>query len=623
VTIAWGSWVYNGGNGMRVGLDVSWTAGDGGAIVNSTVNAAATVLVYTENEYTYADNGEVLTYSGGSISGSTTYNNTDGPTVVNLRSTQSYVYTYGSTEYGSSPGNRTFAATVSNTYNGVSPTESVVSAIPLRPWAAPVAPSNVHSNRVSDTSQSTTWTNNRSASAPWGDVAVQRDDAANGVWNNIVGTTGGAATSYTDSPTIANYAYRYRVRSESDAGVSAWVQGDLLYTTPAAPSGVVRSGSNGANQIITWTNNVSSYIASQGLVERSDGGAAFVQIAVVGNGVSSYTDTYPASRPSITFVYRVRCRTNGGVQGTLYSSYSAVTSSTSGNVAPNAPTLASPANNSTIDLAALQTFAWTISDPNAGDSQSKFDLRARIIGAATWTTYTVTTPHQYNQFASNQFAAGNWEWQVRTYDALGLVGPYSGSDFFTAANVPGVPSITSPVSGATVDNVATLSWSVPDQTDYQVRKVADSSGVADTSTVYFDTGDVIVASDRSLQLDFPVNNRWEHIQLRVMASGLWSSWADSRNYVSWQPPLAPTVILTTDGTAANLTVTITNPPPTGGAPDASYNDIYISSSVDPEFRAATLVSANGAWVWWFPAARRVYTVRVVAVAGNGTTASST
>lgn len=293
-----------------------------------------------------------------------------------------------------------------------------------------------------------------------------------------------------------------------------------------------------------------------------------------------------------------------------------------GNIAPNAPTLNSPATGTTVDRAVTQRFAWTSSDPDAGDSQSKFDLRYKIVGAGSWTTtVSQTTPNSFWDAVGGTFALGDYEWQARTYDALGKDGPWSPSSFFTAADAPAGATITAPINGATISTAtATLAWSAPTQTHYQYRRMDDVAGAAGT-TVYYDSGEITDAVTRSLTVAYPVNNRTEHTQVRIKKDGLWSEWADNRNPVSWTPPMAPTIVATTDPSTATIRVAITNPTPTGGAPVTSYNDVYVSSPLDPEDRLATLVPPNSTWVWRMPSAVRPYTIRAVAVGANGTVMS--
>lgn len=123
----YGTWEYSGGNGMRVGMStVTWSA-----VTSASTTVTATVEIYTENQFSYSDS-QTLTY-GGSISGTTNYTNNQGAGLDTLRATKTYTYTYGASEYGTSPGTATFTAAVSNAYNGVTPTHSVTSAIPARP----------------------------------------------------------------------------------------------------------------------------------------------------------------------------------------------------------------------------------------------------------------------------------------------------------------------------------------------------------------------------------------------------------------------------------------------------------------------------------------------------------
>lgn len=126
------------------------------------------------------------------------------------------------------------------------------------------------------------------------------------------------------------------------------------------------------------------------------------------------------------------------------------------NIAPNAPTLRSPVGGVAIDRAVTQRFTWTPSDPDAFDTQSKYDLRYRLVGAATYTTVTSTTPNAFHDFAPGTLLAGDHEWNARTDDSQGVVGPYSASGFFTAADMPPGPTITAPINNGTVSADPTL-----------------------------------------------------------------------------------------------------------------------------------------------------------------------
>jgi hypothetical protein len=285
------------------------------------------------------------------------------------------------------------------------------------------------------------------------------------------------------------------------------------------------------------------------------------------------------------------------------------------NTAPNAPILTAPAANAIIDRNSVQRFDWDFSDPDPGDSQSKYDLRYRLIGDA-WTTVTDTTPTTFRDFAAATFADGDYEWQVLTYDAQGVAGSWSGSSFFTAADAPAAPTITAPTSGATVSSSETVTWSTPNQDAYQVQ-------VLDGSTVVSDTGQVTSSTTRSITQEFPTNNVARTIQVRVRYGGLWSQWYTISVTVSFTPPETPVVTLAPDAATGSMTVSIVNPAPGAGVPATSYNDVYIDDG-DGEERKATMLAPNTAWTYWTPRSGRDYdgSVSVTAVGDNGTAASS-
>lgn len=291
------------------------------------------------------------------------------------------------------------------------------------------------------------------------------------------------------------------------------------------------------------------------------------------------------------------------------------------NEAPYAPTLVSPVGSVVIDRAVGQRFDWDFADPNVGDSQSKFDLDYRLVGAGSWTTVTTITPTTHHDFAPGFFAAGNYEWRVRTYDALGVVGPYSSTAFFTAANTPAPPTITFPANGATISqSFENFQWSTPDQEAFQVRKVADAAGAPDTGTVYYDSG-TVVSGARFHVLTFPTNSRTEHLQVRVRNLGLWSTWSSILVNVNYTTPAVPTLVLTPVPAQGYMQVAITNPAPTGGQPALSHNDLYRNDEQEDGgtyVRIATGLPANYVYKDYTARSTFQHNYQVVAVGVNDT-----
>lgn len=295
------------------------------------------------------------------------------------------------------------------------------------------------------------------------------------------------------------------------------------------------------------------------------------------------------------------------------------------NTAPNASGSLSPSSSVVIDLAILQRLGWVFSDADVGDSQSKFDLQYRIVGAPAWTTITETTPNNFYDMPAGTFIAGNYEWQVRTYDSLGVVGPFTASSFFSAATAPSTLSVTAPTSGATVSASATFTWSTPSQTSYEVRRCRDIAGVIDTATIYSDTGEIIDVPTRSVTLSFDTNNRNEWLQVRVKSGGPWSDWVGIRVLVSYTQPGPGTVTVVADDAAGSLSITTAAAAVGGGEPTPISIDLYIREVGTSGYgqRVAASIFPTGVWVWFTPAHGVAYEVRSLTTADNGTQRWST
>jgi hypothetical protein len=290
------------------------------------------------------------------------------------------------------------------------------------------------------------------------------------------------------------------------------------------------------------------------------------------------------------------------------------------NTAPNAPTLTAPISSVTVDYANIQRFSWIFSDPDVGDSQSQFDLQYRIIGAGSWTTVSATTPNNFYDLPAATLTANNYEWQVRTYDSIGVVGPWSASSFFTAATAPSTLSITAPASGATVSAAPTLIWSTPSQTSYQIQRVRDIAGTPDLTTIYSDTGEIIASAVRSVALAMDTNNRYEWIRIRIKSAGLWSSWVSIRVLVSYTQPSPGTITAAGDDSTGSLLITTTAAAVGGGEPTPIFVDIYVRVAGTTGFgnRIATNQFPTGIFRWYAPISGVTYEVRSLTTADNGT-----
>ncbi len=249
-------------------------------------------------------------------------------------------------------------------------------------------------------------------------------------------------------------------------------------------------------------------------------------------------------------------------------------------------------------------------------------MRYRLAGpGGAWTDVTGITSNTFYDAPGSTFSVAGFEWQVRTYDALGAVGPFAASEFFNAGDVPATPTITTPAVNATVSVTAAVVWSAPTQASYQVRTVGDLAGAPDTATVYSNTGEVISVPVRTVTANFPINNRFEHVQVRIKLANLWSVWATARVLASYTSPSPGVVTVSGETLTASLLVTLVAAAVGPGEPTPVTVDVYIreiDQSGYGDLRAVGL-APTGEWRWWTPASGVEYAIRSLTHADNDAT----
>lgn len=255
MAIVWGSWRYGGSgstaNGMRVGLDISWSGVDSGSTTTT-----ATIGVYTANQYNH-NNNQVLNY-GGSISGTTSYNNTQGSGTTTKRATKSYTHTYGA-----NPASFTFTASISGHYLGITPSVSVSSTTPTRPSPPPPTPPAVTvpsapQSFAADTSTVGQIGLSWAAPASNGGATVTSYALRNGA--TLLQNT--AATSYTHTGLSPYADYSYTVTAVNSAG-----EGTAASLTAKTIGGIFKVW-NGSAWVVAFPKvwNGTSWVDSQARV---------------------------------------------------------------------------------------------------------------------------------------------------------------------------------------------------------------------------------------------------------------------------------------------------------------------------------------------------------------------
>lgn len=349
----------------------------------------------------------------------------------------------------------------------------------------------------------------------------------------------------------------------------------LEITYNAIPSKPTITAPNGGEtldktQTITWTPATDIETAQASLKYQiqlsSNNGVSWKDIvSLTGAGVTSVS--YDFTNETETSTAKLRIRAYDGATYGLWDETDGVFT-ISHNVAPTAPTNLNPTSIS-INRGVGQRLSWHHNDPNGTDPQSKFDLQWRMQGNPTWITVTQTTTNNYYDIAANTFPAGAVEWRVRTYDQAGLVGPYSTVTVFTSADMPGLPTITSPINnGIVAVSKPVIQWSAPVQTDYHVR-------VLDQTDTVILWEDIKASSNKAVTVGVDlVNQTIYKIQVAVKSNGLWSDFAEITVTISYTSPPTPYLTTEKDDERGAITLNINNLLPTGTEPDIGYNDVY-------------------------------------------------
>lgn len=426
MAIDWGAWEYGSGNGMRVGVEATVESISHGESV-----ATFTVKYYTENQYTMGDT-QTLNL-GGSIDGSITFNNSAGGSPV-LRGTRTYNYTYPASSYGSSPGSRTFSATLSGAYNGITPSSSDTRAIPARPYAAPAAPTSAAATRISDESNKVSWTRHHTYGEPWQDILVQRwiygylSYAGSSDWYSVARISG-TATTYSDAGAVPNRKYKYRVRAENSAGNSGFDETGILYTSPATPTSVTRL-QMGVNQRVTWTNNVDYAEYATEVWHATNGVWDSTPAVTYAAGVNEHVISAPDA--SIKHKWRVRAKTTSGTL--LYSAYSTETTETAGTTSPpSAPINLSPGGSIIVDPSTVIVLNWS-HIPTDTSAQTSYAIQYRVNGGS-W----VSIPQTFSSTSNHTLTPATFtsgvtvEWQVQTWGSDPVASAWSAIASFDTA----------------------------------------------------------------------------------------------------------------------------------------------------------------------------------------------
>jgi hypothetical protein len=186
---------------------------------------------------------------------------------------------------------------------------TVKGVINLPPYR-PCSPMSLSGSAPSQTRIDLTWTDGSFNETGF---RVERRDPGSPTFYLVADNLPAGSTSYSDTSVAKSQTYVYRVVAFNTDKTSPY-SNEASVTTPGdtpppqKPSNL-QGGAASATQITIWWTDDSS--DEQGFkIERSTAGGAFVEIASVGPGVTSYADANLS--PSTTYAYQVRAFGPGG-----------------------------------------------------------------------------------------------------------------------------------------------------------------------------------------------------------------------------------------------------------------------------------------------------------------------
>ena len=342
------------------------------------------------------------------------------------------------------------------------------------PPAAPVLKSPASASTVSNLTPRLEW--NASSGAVSYGVQVSTSSS----FTNLLVNDSGITNLYYDiAPGILNWntTYYWRVNARNSFGStsswsSSWYFKTAVGPPPNTPSDLITTPISSSQINLTWQDNSSDETGFK--IERKTGSGSYSQIATVGAGVTSYSNTLLSA--GTTYYYRVRAYNAVG-----NSDYSNEASATTLPPPPAAPVLKSPASASTVP-GLTPRLEW-----NASSGAVSYGVQ--VSTSSSFANLVVDETGITDLYYDIAPGILNWNttyyWRVNARNSFGSTSSWSSSWYFKTAvgPPPNAPSnlVATPISSSRID----LSWqdNSSDETGFKIERKTGSGSYSQIATV--------------------------------------------------------------------------------------------------------------------------------------------
>lgn len=440
-------------------------------------------------------------------------------------------------------------------------------------YTTPTAPSSLTATRNSDTKVTLSWTNNSSSYT--GTYIERQTDG--GSWSSLANVAKGT-TSYADTTTSADHAYKYRVRAYNGGIYSSYATSSAVTMSPSRPTAMSTSAIQGSTNVSVTLSNASKVATSIEWQTSTDGSTWSASTTVSGSPVTSFTVTGLSG----TGYIRVRNKNATGTSAWLVSD--AVTTI----CPPSPPTLLSPSGN-VVDMSDGDiAFSWRHNALD-GSSQTAYELQYAVNGGAA-STLSGSTSQETTLSLSGLSVGDSVSWKVRTKGADPSYSDWSATKTFSLYTAPSL-SITSPAS--TVSGMPiSISVTYSDMAGFDC--VSASYSLMQDGAVMFTEPLVINGSSLTASLDvsefLPENGGSYEVSVEARSSSSLTATATASFDAAFQEPVAGELSVENDPETGYVTLAASFP--NAGAGEIAADSVSVSR-VNPDGTVTPLIERGG------------------------------